>query len=136
MLKFILKTCLRLTEQGMLPRRRIRGPMPSDLELGRLYVKDLRPRCSRLNLTTTGGRDALIKRIEEACTNIDNLPGTPPPIQDGGEHMKMKMIKMPSNCNFSTFSAKSRSYWTGSRHKTGFYQPPSSPKYNQLFKGH
>ena len=72
----------------MLPRRRIRGPMPSDLELGRLYVKDLRSRCSRLNLTTTGGRDALIKRIEEARTNIDNLPGTPPPIRDGGEHVE------------------------------------------------
>ena len=68
--------------------RTIRGPMPSDLELGRLYIKDLRSRCSRLNLTTTGGRDALIKRIEEARTNIDNLPGTPPPIQDGGEHVE------------------------------------------------
>ena len=62
--------------------------MPSDLELGRLYIKDLRSRCSRLNLTTTGGRDALIKRIEEARTNIDNLPGTPSPIQDGGEHVE------------------------------------------------
>ena len=72
----------------MLPRQTIRGPMPSDLELGRLYIKDLRSRCSRLNLTTTGGRDALIKRIEEARTNIDNLPGTPSPIQDGGEHVE------------------------------------------------
>ena len=79
----------------------------------RLYVRDLRSLCSRLNLTTTGGCDALIKRIEEARTNTDNLPGTPPPIQDGGDHVENKMIKMPSNCNFST---KSRSYWTGSRH--------------------
>ena len=38
---------------------------------------------------------------------------------------------MPSNCNFSSISAKSRSYyWTGNHHKTGFYQPPSSPSYN------
>ena len=64
------------------------GPMPADLELGRLYVKDLRSLCSRLNLTTTGGRDALIKGIEEARTNTDNLPGTPPLIQDGGEHVE------------------------------------------------
>ena len=62
--------------------------MPADLELGRLYVKDLRSLCSRLNLTTTGGRDALIKGIEEARTNTDNLPGTPPLIQDGGEHVE------------------------------------------------
>ena len=61
------------------------GPIPADLELGRLYVKDLRSLCSRLNPKTTGGCDALIKRIEEARTNTDNLPGTPPPIQDGGE---------------------------------------------------
>ena len=52
------------------------SPIPADLELG------------RLNVTTTGGRDALIKRIEEARTNTDNLPGTPPPIQDGGEHVE------------------------------------------------
>ena len=45
---------------------------------------------------------------------------------------KTKTIKIPSNCNFSSFSAKSRSYWTGNRHKTGFYQPPSSPRYNRL----
>ena len=64
------------------------GPIPADLELGRLYVKDLRSLCSRLNLKTTGGCDALIKRIEEARTNTDNLPGTPPPIQDGGEHVE------------------------------------------------
>ena len=64
------------------------GPIPADLELGRLYVKDLRSLCSRLNLTTTGGRDTLIKRIEEARTNTDNLPGTPPPIEDGGEHVE------------------------------------------------
>ena len=67
---------------------RIRGPMPEDLKLGRLYVKDLRSLCSRLNLTTTRGPDALIKRIEEARTNTDNVPGTPPPIQDGGEHVE------------------------------------------------
>ena len=64
------------------------GPIPANLELGRLYVKDLRSLCSRLNLTTTGGRDVLIKRIEEARTNTDNLPDTPPPIQDGGEHVE------------------------------------------------
>ena len=64
------------------------GPIPSDLELGRLYVKDLRSLCRRLNLTTPGGHDALIKRIEEARTNTDNLPGTPPPIQDGGAHVE------------------------------------------------
>ena len=86
------------------------GPKPADLELGRLYVKDLRSLCSRLNLTTTGGRDALIKRIEEARTNTDNLPGTPPLIQDGGEHVENQNDQMPPNCNFSSFSAKSRSY--------------------------
>ena len=64
------------------------GPIPADPELGRLYVKDLRSLCSRLNPKTTGGCDALIKRIEEARTNTDNLPGTPPPIQDGGEHVE------------------------------------------------
>ena len=64
------------------------GPVPADLELYRLYVKDLRSLCSRLKLTTTGGRDALIKRIAEARTNTDNLRGTPPPTQDGGEHVE------------------------------------------------
>ena len=63
------------------------GHLPADLELGRLYVKDLRSLCSRLNLLTTGGRAALIKRIDEARLNTANLSGTPPPIQDGGEHM-------------------------------------------------
>ena len=56
------------------------GPIPADLELGRLYVKDLLSLCSRLNLTMTGGRDAL--------TNTDNLPGTLSPIQDGGENVE------------------------------------------------
>ena len=55
--------------------------IPADLELGRLYVKDLRSICSRLNLSTTGGRAALIKRLDEARQNTGNLPGTPPPIQ-------------------------------------------------------
>ncbi|PFX32395.1 hypothetical protein AWC38_SpisGene2794 [Stylophora pistillata] len=64
------------------------GPIPSDLELSRLYVKDLRSLCSRRNLTTTGGRAALINRIEEAQTNKENLPGTPPPVQDVGEHVE------------------------------------------------
>lgn len=64
------------------------GPIPADLELGRLYVKDLRSLCSRLNLVTTGGRAALIKRIEEARQNTGNLADTPPPIQDGGEHVQ------------------------------------------------
>lgn len=63
------------------------GHIPADLDLGRLYVKDLRSLCSRLNLATTGGRAALIKRIEEARQNTGNLSGTPPPTQDGGEHM-------------------------------------------------
>ena len=56
------------------------GPIPADLELGTLYVKDLRSLCSRLNLATTGGRAALIKRIEEARTNTGN--------QHGGEHVE------------------------------------------------
>ena len=63
------------------------GHLPADLELGRLYVKDLRSLCSRLNLATTGGRAALINRIDEARQNTGNLSGTSPPIQDGGEHM-------------------------------------------------
>ena len=63
------------------------GHIPADLELGRLYVKDLRSLCSRLNLPTTGGHAALIKRIDEARQDTANLSGTPPPIQDGGEHM-------------------------------------------------
>ena len=63
------------------------GHVPADLDLGRLYVKDLRSLCSRLNLPTTGGRAALIKRIDEARQNTDNLSGTPPLIQDGGEHI-------------------------------------------------
>ena len=56
------------------------GPIPVDLELGRLYAKDLLSLYSRLNLTMTGGRDAL--------TNTDNLPGTLSPIQDGGENVE------------------------------------------------
>ena len=64
------------------------GPKPPDLELGRLYVKDLRSLCSRLNLATTGGRAALIKRIEEARRDEANLANTPPPNQDGGEHVE------------------------------------------------
>ena len=56
------------------------GPIPADLDLGRLYAKDLLSLCSRLNLTMTGGRDAL--------TNTDNLPGTLSPIQDGGENVE------------------------------------------------
>ena len=56
------------------------GPIPADLELGRLYVKDLRSLCSRLNLATTGGRAALIKRLEEARTNTGN--------QHGGEYVE------------------------------------------------
>ena len=82
--------------ENMPPTRRTRststladpGHIPADLELGRLYVKDLRSICSRLNLSTTGGRAALIKRIDEARQNTGNLPGTPPPIQDGGEHIQ------------------------------------------------
>ena len=64
------------------------GPIPPDLELGGLYVKDLRSLCSRLNLATTGGRAALIKRIEEARRDEANLASTPPPNQDGGEHVE------------------------------------------------
>ena len=60
----------------------------ADLELGRLYVKDLRSLCSRLNLATTGVRPALIKRIEEAQRNTANLSGTSLPIQDGSEHVE------------------------------------------------
>ena len=56
------------------------GPIPADLELGTLYVKDLQSLCSRLNLATTGGRAALINRIEEARTNTEN--------QHGGEHVE------------------------------------------------
>ena len=53
-------------------------------------LSDLRSICSRLNLSTPGGRAALIKRIDEARRNTGNLPGTPPPIQDGGEHIPNK----------------------------------------------
>jgi len=63
------------------------GHLPADLELGRQNVKDLRSLCSRLNLAMTGRRAALINRIDEARQNTGNLSGTPPPIQDGGEHM-------------------------------------------------
>ncbi|PFX15799.1 hypothetical protein AWC38_SpisGene19971 [Stylophora pistillata] len=110
------------------------GPIPADLELSKLYVKDLRSLCSRLNLTTTGGHAVLMKRLEEAQTHTENLPGTPPLFKMAASTWKIKIIKLPLNCNFSSFSAKSRSYWTGSRYKMGFYQPPSSPKYNRLFE--
>ena len=60
------------------------GHIPPD----RLHVKDLRSLCSKLNLTTTAGRAALIKRITEAQQNVTSLPGTPPPNQDGGKHME------------------------------------------------
>jgi len=58
----------------MAPTRRARntstladpGHLPADFELGRLYVKGLWSLCSRLNLATTGGRAALINRIDEA----------------------------------------------------------------------
>ncbi len=72
------------------------GHIPPDLELDRIYVKDLRSLCSKLNLvqqtqlspSTTGGRAALIKRITEARQNVANLPRTLPPNQDGGEHVE------------------------------------------------
>ena len=54
--------------------------IPADLELSRLYVKDLRSLCDRLKLPTNGGRAALIKRIDEARRTTQNRPGTPPPI--------------------------------------------------------
>ena len=92
----------------------------------RLYVKDLRSLCSRLNLTTTGGRDALIKRIEEARTNTDNLPGTPPPIQDGGDHVE----------NENDQNALELQFQHQVQELLDRESPPSSPKYNQLFKGH
>ena len=63
------------------------GSIPADLELGQLYVKDVRSLCSRLNLVTTGVRAAMIKRIEDARSNTTNLLGTPPPTQDGGDHV-------------------------------------------------
>lgn len=112
------------------------GPIPADLELSRLYVKDLRSLCSRRNLTTTGGRAALINRIEEVQTNKENLPGTPPPVQDVGEHVENQNDQTALELQFQQLQRQFRSYWTGSRHKTGFYQPPSSPKYNRLFKGY
>ena len=50
-------------------------------------MKDLQSLCSRLNLPMTGGRAALIKRINKARQNTDNLSGTPPPIYDGSKHI-------------------------------------------------
>ena len=64
------------------------GSIPADLELGQLHVKDLRSLYSRLNLVTTRGRAALIKRIEDAWSNTTNLLGTPPPTQDGGDQVE------------------------------------------------
>lgn len=64
------------------------GPLLLDLELDKLYMKDLRSLCNKLNLTTTGGCIALVKRIEEARPNAPNLPGTPPPNQDGVKHVE------------------------------------------------
>lgn len=51
-------------------------------------------------------------------------------------HVLKTCLPLAKQGTLPCFSDKSRSYWTGSRHKTGFYQPPSSPKYNGLFKGH
>ena len=90
---YILRSVLNAND--MPPTRRTRNPstladrghIPADLELDRLYVKDLRSLCRWLNLSTTGGRAALIKRIDEARQNTGNLSGTSPPIQDGGEHI-------------------------------------------------
>ena len=70
---FCILRCV-LNANNMSPTRRTRntstladpGHIPADLDLGRLYVKDLRSLCSRLNLPTTGGRAALIKRIDGA----------------------------------------------------------------------
>ena len=80
------------------------GSIPADLELGHLHVKDLRSLCSRLNLVTTGGRAALIKRIEDAWSNTTNLLGTPPPTQDGGDQVENR--DWLEN-NFSIFNDKS-----------------------------
>ena len=84
-------TCHLLAAQGTLPR----WPTPV-LELGRLYVKDLRFLCSRLNLPTTGERASVIKRIDEERQNTAILPGTRPPIQDVSEHMaNQNALEMP-----------------------------------------
>ena len=92
---FVFRTQTCTLIENMPPTRRTRnastpadpGPIPADLELGRLYVKDLRSLCSRLNLAATGGRANLIRRIEEARTNAGNLPRAPPPVQNGGDHV-------------------------------------------------
>lgn len=64
------------------------GHIPPDLELDRLYVKDLRSLYSKLYLATTGRRATLIKGITEARQKVATLPRTPPPNQDGGEHVE------------------------------------------------
>ena len=100
------------------------GPILADLELGSLYVKDLRSLCSRLNFTTTGGRAALIKCIEKARhIKHSKLSWHSSPNQVcTSMHVESNTWNLHLNCNSNNFSDKSKSYWTGSNHKTGFYQ--------------
>ena len=67
-------------------------PRSSNLAGYMLKICDL---CD-LRAATTGERAALIKRIDEARQNTSILSGTPPPIQDGGEHMaNQNALEMP-----------------------------------------
>ena len=79
------------------------GPIRTDLELGRLCIKDLRSLCSRLNLTTTGGRAALIKRIEEARKTQETFRALCPLSHNGGERIKNFAGRMNTVAYFVVF---------------------------------
>ena len=63
------------------------APLPADLELNSLYVKDLRAICSRLNLSASGTRGALVKRLQRARTTTNSAPGSLSNGQDGDQHV-------------------------------------------------
>ena len=68
--------------------------IPADLDLNGLYLKDLRAMCSRLHLSTTGTRAALVKRLEEARQNSANA-ATSHANQNGGSDIVDGDLRLP-----------------------------------------
>lgn len=112
----------------MSPTRRARnaskifdpGCIPTDLELGKFYVKDLWSQYSWLHLGTIRGRAALVKWIEQTRSNTKNLLGTPPLHKMAATKWKIVMDLKSNSRSF-----KSKNFWTGNLHRMDFYQPAS-----------
>ena len=82
------------------------GPIPADLELGRLYVQDFRSLCSRINFATTRICAALM-RLGVTQKTFQVLR---PQFKMAANTWKIKIMKMPLNCNFGILSDKSKNY--------------------------